>query len=411
MTKLNVVELFAGVGGFRLGLDSNKYNIVWSNQWEPSSKFQHASEIYKARFGDKDHSSEDIETVPTSDIPAHDLLVGGFPCQDYSVATTLKNSKGLIGKKGVLWWSIHRILTEKKRKPHYLMLENVDRLLKSPANQRGRDFAVMLQSLSELGYVLEWRVINAAEYGMPQRRRRVFMLGYHKNSSVYKKFKKSTPESWIEKEGVVAKAFPINKDALFPDEFELHGSLEQVSKNFNITGSSTSPFLNTGVMIDSKVYTIKTNPVYKGKEKPLRDILVDEKNVEEEFYVNNKDLKKWKYLKNSKQEERETKDGFKYNYSEGSMIFPDDLDKASRTIITGEGGSGPSRFKHVIAPPSNPKKLRRLTPIELERLNMFPDDHTKLENVSNTKRAFLMGNALVVGVIKKLGDSLYNFYE
>ena len=174
---IKVIELFAGVGGFRLGLDSKKYKVVWSNQWEPSSKFQHASEIYKARFGDKDHSSEDIETVPTSDIPAHDLLVGGFPCQDYSVATTLKNSKGLIGKKGVLWWSIHRILTEKKRKPHYLMLENVDRLLKSPANQRGRDFAVMLQSLSELGYVLEWRVINAAEYGMPQRRRRVFMLG------------------------------------------------------------------------------------------------------------------------------------------------------------------------------------------------------------------------------------------
>ena len=164
-------------------------------------------------------------------------------------------------------------------------------------------------------------------------------------------------------------------------------------------------------MIDSKVYTIKTNPVYKGKEKTLRDILVDDKDVEEEFYVKNKDLKQWKYLKNSKQEERETKEGFKYNYTEGSMIFPDDLAKASRTIITGEGGSGPSRFKHVIAPPSNTKKLRRLTPIELERLNMFPDDHTKLENVSNTKRAFLMGNALVVGVIKKLGDSLYNFYE
>ena len=411
MNKLNVVELFAGVGGFRLGLDSKKYKVVWSNQWEPSSKFQHASEIYKARFGDKDHSSDDIEKVPTSDIPTHDLLVGGFPCQDYSVATTLKNSKGLIGKKGVLWWSIHRILTEKKRKPHYLMLENVDRLLKSPSNQRGRDFAVMLQSLSELGYVLEWRVINAAEYGMPQRRRRVFMLGYHKNSSVYKKFKKSSPESWIEKEGVIAKAFPINKDALFPNEFELDKSLEQVSENFNKEGSSLSPFLNTGVMIDSKVYTIKTNPVYKGKEKVLKDILINEKEVNDEFYLKNKDLKQWKYLKNSKQEERETKDGFKYNYSEGSMVFPDNLAKASRTIITGEGGSGPSRFKHVIAPHSDPRKLRRLTPVELERLNMFPDGHTELENVSNSKRAFLMGNALVVGVIKKLGDSLYKFYE
>ena len=164
-------------------------------------------------------------------------------------------------------------------------------------------------------------------------------------------------------------------------------------------------------MIDSKVYTIKTNPVYKGKEKVLKDILINEKEVNDEFYLKNKDLKQWKYLKNSKQEERETKDGFKYNYSEGSMVFPDNLAKASRTIITGEGGSGPSRFKHVIAPHSDSRKLRRLTPVELERLNMFPDGHTELENVSNSKRAFLMGNALVVGVIKKLGDSLYKFYE
>ena len=140
------------------------------------------------RFGKEGHSSEDIESVPTSKIPNHDVLVGGFPCQDYSVASTLKNSKGLIGKKGVLWWSIHRILNEKKRKPKYLILENVDRLLKSPATQRGRDFAIMLQSLSDLGYILEWRVINAAEYGFPQRRKRVFMIGYHKSSNIYKQF-------------------------------------------------------------------------------------------------------------------------------------------------------------------------------------------------------------------------------
>lgn len=152
---LKVVELFAGVGGFRIGLEATKkFEVIWSNQWEPSTKAQHASWVYENRFGDKGHSNENIEEVDTKDIPDCDVLVGGFPCQDYSVATTLKNSKGLKGKKGVLWWSIERIIREKKNKPKYLILENVDRLLKSPSNRRGRDFAVMLGCLNQLAMVL-----------------------------------------------------------------------------------------------------------------------------------------------------------------------------------------------------------------------------------------------------------------
>ena len=85
------------------------------------------------------------------------------------------------------------------------------------------------------------------------------------------------------------------------------------------------------------------------------------------------------------------------------MIFPDPLEKPSRTIITGEGGKSPSRFKHVI---ETDKGLRRLTPIELERLNGFPDNHTSLEEISNVKRAFFMGNALVCGVVEKIGNEL-----
>ncbi len=187
---LKVVELFAGVGGFRLGLKEPHYKVVWSNQWEPSTNIQHASEIYTKRFGESNHSNKNISEVETKDIPDHDLLVGGFPCQDYSVARTLNQAKGIAGKKGVLWWDIHRILSEKKRKPKYLLLENVDRLLKSPASQRGRDFAIMLASLSDIGYAVEWRVINAGDYGFPQRRRRVFILGYYKTTSLYKKLKR-----------------------------------------------------------------------------------------------------------------------------------------------------------------------------------------------------------------------------
>ncbi|WP_281541761.1 DNA (cytosine-5-)-methyltransferase [Maribacter aestuarii] len=403
MEKLRVIELFAGVGGFRLGLEKKgKYKVVWSNQWEPSTKTQHASMVYEKCFGGENHSNADISQVPTSDVPDADVLVGGFPCQDYSVATTLQNSKGLIGKKGVLWWSINRILSEKKTPPKYLFLENVDRLLKSPSTQRGRDFAIMLKSLDELGYAVEWRVINAADYGMPQRRRRVFFLGYHKSTSLYKSIKNGDKVDWIHNSGTIAKAFPVKNMSHPRNSFSIDGDLVALSENFNKEGK-LSPFQNSGVFINGQVFTTKTAPNYDGPNAILGDILQNGK-VTRDFFIPEADFPKWAYLKGAKKEMRTAKSGFEYKYSEGGMIFPDALDKASRTIITGEGGKSPSRFKHVV---QTKKGLRRLTPIELERLNMFPDNHTLLEGISDTKRAFFMGNALVVGVVEKIGESLF----
>ena len=124
MKKIKIVELFAGVGGFRIGLESAskkdglQYEVAWSSQWEPGAATQHASDIYTLKWGAKNHSCEDIQEVVKNkfdQIPDHDLLVGGFPCQDYSVARTLKQAEGLNGKKGVLWWSIHSILDGKKK--------------------------------------------------------------------------------------------------------------------------------------------------------------------------------------------------------------------------------------------------------------------------------------------------------
>lgn len=415
--EIKVVELFAGVGGFRLGLEGwngksatseykkslkSTYKVVWSNQWEPSTKTQHASMVYESRFGKKGHSNVDIAQVDVSLIPDHDLLVGGFPCQDYSVATTLKNSKGLIGKKGVLWWSIHKILTDKKKKPKFLFLENVDRLLISPSGQRGRDFAIILQSLNQLGYAVEWRVINAADYGMPQRRRRIFILAYLQGTNIYESINEVTPIEWILEEGTIAGAFPITSDkSNLPKEFKLTGDIVSISENFN-KGGTTGIFENTGIMINGIVTTLKTQPNYEGNFTILRD-LIQNGEVTSEFYIESEELHKWIYLKGPKKENRTNAQGFVYNYSEGGMIFPDPLDKPSRTIITGEGGKSPSRFKHVI---KTPKGYRRLSPVELERLNMFPDNHTNLEGVSDTKRAFFMGNALVVGVIEKIGIAL-----
>ena len=417
MRKIKVVELFAGVGGFRLGLEgwqgksasstytqsiSSNYEIIWSNQWEPSTKKQHASLVYENRWGKSEHSNQDIATVAIKDIPDHDLLVGGFPCQDYSVATTLKNSKGLIGKKGILWWSIHRILSEKKNKPKFLLLENVDRLLISPSKQRGRDFAIILQSLNELGYAVEWRVINAAEYGMPQRRRRVFILAYHQQSSIYKNLIQQKAINWLANQGTIAQAFPIQhfKEANLKT-FKIEGDIVHLSTHFNPKGAK-GLFLNTGLMIKGEITTVKTFPNYKGPFINLGSLL-EKQNIPLEYAIAASDLDRWFYLKGAKNELRKKADGFEYYYKEGAMIFPDPLDKPSRTIITGEGGKSPSRFKHAI---QTPKGLRRLTPIELERLNMFPDNHTQLEKISAAKRAFFMGNALVVGVVERLGIAL-----
>lgn len=396
---IRVIELFAGVGGFRIGLEraSNRFIIVWSNQWEPSTKRQDASVIYCQRFGNIGHSNEDINTVEVADIPDGDLLVGGFPCQDYSVATTLKNSGGIEGKKGVLWWQIHRILSNHKNPPKYLMLENVDRLLSSPASQRGRDFAIILASLSDLGYIVEWRVINAAEYGMPQRRRRTYIFAY-KNDSEISQFITS-PDKWLFEDGIMAKAFKVKYSGTKSTKFSIKGSLSDVSECFN-KGKSLSPFKNSGVMIDRVVHTIATEPDYSGPFVLLGDIIIPDSEVPDEFLIPESEVYKWQYAKGGKSEKRINKTtGFEYSYSEGAMAFPDSIEKPSRTIITGEGGAAPSRFKHVIQTANG--HYRRLTPVELERLNMFPDNHTK--EASNMRRAFLMGNALVTGIVERLG--------
>lgn len=396
----NVAELFAGVGGFRIGLARAGWKTTFSNQWEPSTKVQHASEVYVARFGEEGHTNIDIARIES--LPKNiDLLVGGFPCQDYSVAKTLNSSKGLKGKKGVLWWEILRLVNGQK--PKFIFLENVDRLLKSPSNQRGRDFAVMLKTLGDEGYSIEWRVVNAAEYGFPQRRIRVFIVA----TKLKKGGKKSTPESVIEKVGILARALPIEKLTDNLQKIDLHKEADELSTKFN-KGQAKSPFQNSGYFIDGIAYTVKTQAKLAPNPVVLGDILQPHSQVPDEYWVEEKRLKEWKYLKGAKSIERTHKgSGITYNYAEGKMAFPDLLTNPSRTILTGEGGTTPSRFKHIIKTKNG---YRRLTPIELERLNGFPDDWTRnisdSKTVSDAKRAFFMGNALVIGLIEKVGKVL-----
>ena len=393
----NVAELFAGVGGFRIGLARAGWKTVFSNQWEPSTKVQHASDVYIARFGVDGHSNEDIAKVKS--LPKNiDLLVGGFPCQDYSVAKTLNSAKGLKGKKGVLWWEILRLV--QGQKPKFIFLENVDRLLKSPSNQRGRDFAVMLKTLGDEGYTIEWRVVNAAEYGFPQRRIRVFIVATKKKNGG----KKSTPEGVIYKTGILARALPIEKPDSDIQEIELGDEADEISLRFN-KGGGKSPFSNSGYFENGVAYTVKSEARLSEEVSVLGDVLQPDSQIPDEYWVEDKRLKDWKYLKGAKSIERTHKaSGSSYTYAEGRMAFPDLLTNPSRTILTAEGGNTPSRFKHIIQTKNG---YRRLTPMELERLNGFPDNWTQTDNrgkvVSDAKRAFFMGNALVIGLIEKVG--------
>ena len=394
-----VAELFAGVGGFRIGLSRAGWKTVYSNQWEPSTKVQHASNVYVARFGPEGHSNEDIGTV--KEIPTDfDVLVGGFPCQDYSVAKSATAATGLVGKKGVLWWEILRLVM--KHQPKFIFLENVDRLLKSPSNQRGRDFAVMLSTLGNAGYAIEWRVVNAAEYGFPQRRIRVFIVA----TRLDKFDTTSNPSDVIFSEGVLAKALPVKENQVGVASTSIDDNPEKVSKTFNTRGSS-SPFGNAGLFITGEAHTTRVDAASRKKPVTLRDVLLDDSEIPSDYWIPKAKLPEWEYLKGSKSIDRVHKDsGFVYKYSEGAMAFPDSLDKPSRTILTGEGGSTPSRFKHII---KTDRGYRRLLPLELERLSGFPDNWTNPPTdapITDAKRAFFIGNALVVGLVEKVGKEL-----
>ena len=407
-----VIELFAGVGGFRIGLnnieklDSNgqaiengEFEFVWANQWEPSTKVQHAFNCYNLRFKESNNSNVDISKVNKKEIPNHSLLCGGFPCQDYSVARSLANEKGIEGKKGVLWWQIRDIL--KAKKTPFVLLENVDRLLKAPSKQRGRDFGIMLRCLFELGYTVEWRIINAAEYGLPQRRRRIYIFAYKNNTVYAKKIKKRKVYDIFKNYSIFAKAFPINdfsENKIKVMNIMEYDDLIDVSNNFKFI------FENSGIMLNGNIYTIKTEPVCNNPI-ILRDII--EKNVNENYYLTEYQKNKFEYLRGKKKILRTRQDGNQYYYSEGAMSPYDDLDLPGRTMLTSEGSV--NRSTHIIKDPQT-KRLRILTPVECERLNQFPDNWTN-SGMPERKRYFMMGNALVCGIVSKLSPLISEIIE
>lgn len=412
-----VIELFAGVGGFRVGLnnvlnfdrttgravENGPWKFVWANQWEPATKEQHAFDCYALRFGKEEASNEDISKVNKKQIPNHTLLTGGFPCQDYSVARSLSHEQGIEGKKGVLWWQINDIL--KAKKPKFVLLENVDRLLKAPSKQRGQAFGIILRCFCEAGYGVQWRVINAAEYGHPQRRRRTFIFAFHNSTKYYKTFKntakRTKPDEVIINNMMFSAGFPcrvtgdVNLGSLTKDSFK---SIADISDRFAFR------FENAGYCLNYNIFTTSVEPIYEGRVRTLGECL-DCNNVPE--YCYDVDYEKFRYLKGAKHIERTAKNGHNYFYSEGPIAFPDYLDRPGRTMLTSEGTVNRSSH-YILDPVSN--RYRILTPIECERLDEFPDDWTNT-GMSPKRRYFIAGNALVCGLIETMGEEISHIVD
>lgn len=429
--KLTVTELFAGVGGFRVGLnhiqdfdattgraiEEGPWQFVWANQWEPSTKVQHAFHCYTTRFGVAGHINEDINKVDKTTIPDHNLLVGGFPCQDYSVARSLSNEKGIEGKKGVLFWDIRDVLIAKK--PSFVLLENVDRLLKSPASQRGRDFAIMLRTFHDLGYFVEWRVINAAEYGMPQKRRRVFIFAYKQDSKYGQSIQASISSAlasenddtnlnaWLSKSSFFNTIFPIEtyQGLITETDLTIYEDVVAVSNAYK-----GGKFLTSGIMVNDKVYHMDAEPIIEAPitlGETINTARPHETAKMDTYVIADDKVEKWRYLKGNKRIERTRPNGEIYYYSEGAMNFPDDLNVAGRTMLTSEATT--NRSSHIVLD-SELGKYRTITEVEAELLQMFPPNWTNT-GMTKRNRYFMMGNALVTGVISRLEPTLRKIIE
>lgn len=416
---IRVAELFAGVGGFRLGLEgyhdseypefdmpaAGPFRTVWADNWEPDGRAskQFAWHCYERRFGAGSCVNEDIAVVVDQvrngerELPEFDMLVGGFPCQDYSVTKPANKAAGIEGKKGVLWWSVNALL--EMRHPRHVLLENVDRLLKSPTAQRGRDFAIILSCLARLGYSVEWRVINAAEYGMPQRRRRVYIYAEYGATEW-------NPKDRLFHTGIMAEAFPcVPSGENIEFEVTVGDDPYETTRRFG-KDDKTSVWQNAGVMQQGHATTIRTDADYDGPRTILGDILTPADQVPDRYWIDDAKLPAWEYLKGAKKERRIAANGFEYTYSEGPVAFPDPLDRPSRTILTGEGGAGASRTKHVVLQNG---RYRRLMPDELDQLQMFPKGWTA-DGMTDGHRAFCMGNALVTGIPHRIGRVIASRY-
>lgn len=166
MDKLKIIDLFAGIGGIRLGFEKIGAECVFSSEWD-----KHAQDMYEENYGERPYG--DINDIDPKEIPDHDFLLAGFPCQPFSIAG---KQLGFADTRGTLFFNIEKILEEKQ--PYGFLLENVSRLV---THDKGRTFKVIIDKLENLGYTVYYKVLNTIDYGLPQLRKRIYIVGFKDN--------------------------------------------------------------------------------------------------------------------------------------------------------------------------------------------------------------------------------------
>ena len=283
-------------------------------------------------------------------------------------------------------------------------MENVDRLLKSPASQRGRDFGIMLRTFYDLGYNVEWRVINAAEYGCAQKRRRTFIFAWKRNLN-YNAISQNTPFQIMYNVGIFASNFPIERNQINKNKLNQDVDLRKYKDTVEMTENFKCQFYNTGVMINGIVNTLESIPIIEPSI-PLRKIREKREGLNE-YFLTEIQIDKFKSLRKGKSVPRTRPNGEPYTYSEGNMAFPDSLDSPGRTMLTSEASI--NRSTHVIKDWET-NNLRFITPVEAERLQSFPKNWTNT-GMPQKRRYFMMGNALVTQIINPLENTLSDIIE
>jgi len=344
---ITFIDLFSGIGGFRLGLkkSSERYRCVWSCDWD-----KHANRIYRYRFGEKNHYAGDIGQVDASSIPDHDVLCAGFPCQAFSFAG---RRKGFEDTRGTLFFDIARIAEAKK--PALLLLENVKGLL---SVQKGYCFARILQTLDELGYWVEWQVLNSKYFGVPQSRERVFIIGHLRG--------KRTKQ-----------VFPLGEagEKSIGTQEKVRGKRQQAIATQNLieVGNIFSKKAADGRVYDPAGLSPSLRGFSFGWSKP--------KILERPLHL--------------------------VQYGKMHSQKPQRYDEVAHTVRQDLSRNIKKPHYPVLLPDM---RIRRLTPTECERLQGFPDGWTAwgLENgrrvkISDSRRYRLLGNAVTVNVVEFLG--------
>ena len=377
---MKFIELFAGIGGFRLGLEKSSHEAVWANEW-----LEKPASIYECNFKEKP-DGRDIRTIDPATIPHHDLLTGGFPCATFSVAGK-RTGFSSEDTRGSLFFEICRFL--RINRTPYFLLENVKGLLN---HDGGRTFQIILISLDELGYDIQWQLCNSKNYGVPQSRERIFIVGNLRG--------KPRP-----------KVFPLRETnpTYGGDEQEEQEGAESV-ETVQWRRNHLREFA------DKKTcHTLTANMGTGGNNVPL---------VRKRKTAEDKDTP---FI-------QPTEDGFllkeatKKGYSQEACVGDGVNSVVVRAVITPDRThkrQNGRRFKEHNEPAFTlgaqdrhgvqvGSGIRKLTPVECERLQGLPDDFTKYyadgKLVSNSERYERCGRTVTTSVIEAIGRGLHEFY-